>query len=271
MPFSIPLPLFRYLLKFSARIQHVAEPASGIVEKIGEFDFSPEESNVILRIERVRDSLGGRTERIAVRDFGAGEKGMRTMFRSSANKAGRSISSIYRTSSVPSHWGLFLFFLVRQVKPRSVVELGTNLGVSAMYIQAALDMNGNKSSFSSIEGDPTLADIARESVGRISSSRFEVVNGRFQDVLPAVLQKLTPIQLVFIDGHHEEAAMLRYYHSILPFLDRNSVVVFDDLYPWNIGLRRAWSKIRHDEPAAVAVDFAKFGLLFHDGTRKNLA
>ncbi|HTP79235.1 MAG TPA: class I SAM-dependent methyltransferase [Bacteroidota bacterium] len=260
---SVAFPLFRFYLTRAMHVQRLPESAERIVATLVPSKMSSEESEAMTRIQAVRDDLAHRNERIAMTDFGSGEGGLRSLFSSRKGPRDRSISSIHRTSSVPRHWGLVLFELVRHLKPLSVVELGANLGVSAMYIQAALDLNGNGSQFTTIEGDPTLATIARESVGRLSTSHFRVVNGRFQDVLPDVLRDLAPVQLAFVDGHHEEAAMVSYYRMMRPHLDGFSVVVFDDLYPWNTGLRRAWRRILREESDAVGVDFAKLGVLIH--------
>src|SRR5688572_21226429 len=48
-----------------------------------------------------------------------------------------------RWMSIPSVWGRFLMRLVRELAPRSCLELGTGFGLSTAYQAAALELNGD--------------------------------------------------------------------------------------------------------------------------------
>ncbi|MGB2868320.1 MAG: class I SAM-dependent methyltransferase [Bacteroidota bacterium] len=224
-------------------------------------DLTVQEKKAIGKILAMRNGLSLRKDRIAIRDYGAGS-GFHAFSEAGQNSPGRIVSEIHATSAVPRHWGIFLFRLVRALNPRTVLELGTNLGVSASYIRAALDLNEGGGALVTIEGDPTLASIAEGSIAQVSSGSVKVIVGRFQDTLPKVLKDLGSVDLVFIDGHHEHAAMIRYYESAKGYLSKDSCVVFDDLYLWNRSLRSAWHKILAGCPQSEAYDFAKLGILF---------
>ncbi len=260
-----PLPLFQTYIRASIGIQKASKNVYFPLSALTAFRFSPDEDNALRRIDKLRESYLGRHETVAIRDYGSGRKRFPFPPSHGSKDGQRSIAEIYKVSAVPRHWGYFLFRLVRDLNPRLVLELGTNLGVSACYILSALVMNGDGGRLVSIEGDPTLSSIARDSLRHISESHVEVVTGRFSDVLPHVLARNGSIDLAFIDGHHEERAMREYYTQLLPSLSKSACVVFDDIYPWNRGLRRAWKAIRTERADSVSVDLAKFGILFPFG------
>lgn len=228
--------------------------------------LSAQEKDFLRNIDGIRGQLSSCHKKLVVQDYGAGERFFLSFVgKKSVKEEGRTVASIYSSSAIPKHWGIFLFRLVRELKPLNVLELGTNLGVSASYIQTALDLNANGGRLVTIEGDPVLASIARESISKISKSDVEIIVGRFHDVLPALLSRVSSLDLVFIDGHHEEKAMIDYYNIIQPHLSAQACVVFDDIYLWNISLRHGWNKIRTEDHKSISYDFAKLGIVFPNG------
>ncbi|MEM9996538.1 MAG: class I SAM-dependent methyltransferase [Bacteroidota bacterium] len=226
-------------------------------------------------IGRLRTVLAADTTPVAMQDFGAGTR--TRVLGTEAKPTARSIAEIYRAAAASPVWGDVLFRLVRALRPLRVLELGTNLGVSAGHLQAALSLNQLEDAADSqpgllvsIEGDPTLADAARAHLhdlraafGEGASTTTTVVTGRFDDALPDVLDAHGPFDLVFLDGHHDEAATRRYFARIAPHLAPGACVVFDDIEPGH-AVRRAWSAICAEYPYADRLDLGKLGLLFVD-------
>lgn len=210
------------------------------------------EKEVLLPVVRVREELSRNDDEFEVEDFGAGSR---------HHKGARTISAIYRTSAIPHWWGVFLFRLVRGLRPQRVLELGTNMGVSAAYIQTALDLNGSGGKLVTIEGDTGLAELAGRNLAKVSSSAVDIVAGRFQDVLVPTLQRFQPVDMIFIDGHHAYDAVLNYYKTISEYTAPENCIIFDDVYPWTLPVRRAWDKIVRSNTTGSVFDTAKFGIL----------
>lgn len=217
---------------------------------------NPQNENAV---NAIRAELAASTESIQMVDFGAGTRGSVLSTESKPNE--RRISEIYQRAAAPPNWGRFMYALVRELKPENVLELGTNLGISALHISNALEENGS-GQLVTIEGDPTLSDISRDHLNRLGhSDRASVLTGRFDDVLPDCLQQRGPFDLVFIDGHHEEAATLRYFDLIKPHLTKGACVAFDDIEPFR-PVRKAWKHIIQNEPNSGYIDFFGIGLWF---------
>ncbi|MDX1439919.1 MAG: class I SAM-dependent methyltransferase [Rubricoccaceae bacterium] len=221
--------------------------------------LADDEEHAERAINGIREELAASEESIRMVDFGAGTR--RGVFSSESKPDERHIAEIYRRAAASPAWGRFLFRLVRSLKPERVLELGTNLGVSALHISVALELN-QKGRLVTIEGDPSLSEIASSNLSRLpGDSRATVLTGRFQDVLPTCLEQQGPFDLVFIDGHHEEEATLLYFERIKPYLTQGACVVFDDIEPFR-PVRRAWKKIAFGQSSSGYVDFLGIGLWF---------
>jgi len=246
--------LWLYLrMVMSSQLRGLDAEAQASLKRVIEKQPDETEIEALKNIVSIRSRLHDSHQEIDLKDYGAGSGRMPSR---------RTVGSIHQSSAVPHWWGVFLFRLVRELRPQRVLELGTNLGVSAAYIQSAMILNGNAGRFVTIEGDPTLVSIARETLDLVGQGDRDVVLGRFQDVLSGVLERSSPFDLVFIDGHHEYQPTLKYFDQIKPFLSESGVTVFDDVYLWSRPVRKAWNQIIKTHPQALPVDLAKFGILF---------
>lgn len=202
---------------------------------------------------------------VEVVDFGAGYAPGLFAPGGGAKPVRRTIAEIARRAAIPSGWGVFLFTLVRELAPVRLLELGTSLGLSAAYLCVALRRNETPGSTGArlvtIEGDPALAALASGHLDRVAPGTAHVRVGRFDEVLPGVLTSEEPFDFVFIDGHHEEEAVWRYYRMIRSRVADGACLVLDDIEPWGTGVYRAWKRIVASEPGAFAVHLGKMGVL----------
>jgi prepilin-type processing-associated H-X9-DG protein len=161
-------------------------------------------------------------------------------------------------SSKSPFWARVLFSLIRESRPESCLELGTNMGISAAYQASALKLNG-AGTLVSLEGAKPRARTARRNLAELGLDNVEVVVGPFRDTLPEVLRGLGAVNYAFIDGHHDEQATKRYFELIASNPSSLALVVLDDI-SWSDGMRRAWSAIEHDPRVRLTVDLHVLGL-----------
>ncbi len=168
-----------------------------------------------------------------------------------------------RRGSKTPFWGQLLYSLVREIRPGAALELGSNVGISAMY-QAAAQARVGSGRLVTLEGAPGPAAVAARNLAGLGLESASVVPGRFHDTLDSVLHELAPVDYAFIDGHHDEEATLGYFETLAPKLSPGAVLVFDDI-AWSDGMRRAWRAIRRTPGVTLVVDLHSVGICVVEG------
>lgn len=147
------------------------------------------------------------------------------------------------------------------------VELGTSLGIATLYMACSR----RNAQVYTLEGNPYLANIAEENAKQLGCANVQVVSGPFAKTLPQLLQQLTHIDFLFIDGHHTYEATIAYYTACMPKLTSRSVVMVDDIR-WNKEMWSCWSYLITRPEVTLSIDSFDFGLLFFDTslTKQNI-
>jgi predicted O-methyltransferase YrrM len=173
------------------------------------------------------------------------------------------VSKIARDSSINHKNGELLYRLVESFKPKSILELGTSLGISTLYMAKAAP----QAKVFTIEGCAAKVEVARANFAKLSASNIEVCTGRFDTQLPTVLKKMSKPDFVFIDGHHQFRPTIDYFNLILNYSDEDTVIVIDDIH-WSSGMEKAWKEIQGLTDITVTIDLYQMGLVF---LRKSLS
>ncbi len=200
-------------------------------------------------IEELRHELLHEHSTLSVNDLGAGSRthGGRT----------RRISTIARTALKPRDQAEQLARIADHFRPNTVLELGTSLGITTLYLAQAAPT----AQVHTIEGCPTTAAVAEANFSRLRAGNIALHTGAFTEMLPPVLATLGHLDMAYIDGHHAYAPTLDYFEQCLAKAHNDSVFVFDDIH-WSVDMERAWSAIRVHPRVTVTIDLFHFGLVF---------
>jgi predicted O-methyltransferase YrrM len=218
--------------------------------QLNEYVFKRDRKYDLLKpIEKLRRKLEQDKRKINVLDFGAGFGGH--VFKE------LSVSYIAKNSAKSPRYARMLFRLVNYLKPLTIVELGTSVGISALY-QAA----GNSlAKIFTLEGCPETARIAQENFRKFPHYNIELIVGSFEKSLPTFLEKVVEIDLLFIDGHHQLKPTLQYIEMCLPKLSKDACIVVDDIN-WSDEMRAAWQLLLADKRFTLSLDIFMIGILF---------
>lgn len=128
--------------------------------------------------------------------------------------------------SVSATQGKFLGLLARMIGARSILEIGTLGGYSAICMARALPADGR---LLSLEINPAHADVARANIERAGlSSIIEVRLGSAHDTLPKLAESgADPFDMVFIDA--DKASTPDYLTWALRLTNRGSLIVIDNV------------------------------------------
>ena len=201
-------------------------------------------------IEPLRQMVSMNYNEIEVEDFGAGSK--------KNNQSRRKISDIAKTALSPPFQTRMLFRIVNFLKPKTLLELGTSLGISALY-QITASPHGE---LHTLEGSP---NIAKEALNVFNSyeekMNINLILGQFDNTLPNVLKAIQSLDYAFIDGNHTKEATLDYFEQCLKYTHNDSVIIFDDIY-WSEGMNEAWEIIKKHPSVMMSIDLFFFGIVF---------
>lgn len=202
-------------------------------------------------IENLRRSLLRNPYPIRITDFGAGSK---------VNPAQwRSIKDIARHSAVGHRTGRWLFKSVLHFNPSNVLELGTSLGISALYLRMAK----KTAPFITLEGCPETAAEAGLNFEKAGCADIRVITGPFSWTLPQVLEEFPQLDLLYMDGDHRAGASLGYFEACLKKAGPKSVFIIADIH-WSEEMETAWTTMRQHPAVRASVDLFWLGFLFFD-------
>ena len=243
--------LFKYL-KYKLTASHkgghgihspfVFKLLTEIIENFGQY-YSYQE------IDDLRIELQNDKRKIEITDLGAGSKHL--------TARSRKISDIAKKSSTKKTFGEMLFRLVNYFQPKTILELGTSLGLSTCYLAKA----NSHSKIFTIEGCPETAKIATENFQKMEIKNVTQFIGNFNELLPHIITEQKNIDFVFFDGNHAKQPTIEYFNLCLKAVNNNTVFIFDDIH-WSEGMEEAWKVIQNNEKVKVTIDLFFMGLVF---------
>ncbi len=165
------------------------------------------------------------------------------------------LKRITRNSSVSAKYGRMLYHLVTFYQPQIIAELGTSTGISTAYLASA---NANTKVFT-VEGNSSLARIARNTFHELNIRNAEQITGAFDNGLPYIMQCFKGKVLVFMDGDHQYKSIMNYFQQIRSY-SGECLIIFDDIR-WSEDMLKAWKKIISDPAVEISIDIFYMGIV----------
>lgn len=181
---------------------------------------------------------------IEIDDFGAGSKKL-------SNK--RKVSSIFKTSSSDGKYGKMLYQLSKHFKPENILEFGTSLGIGSILLHQGYP----KGNITSVEACTNTWKLANENFKSLDIN-VNAINSTFDDFLKLANQ--VKYDLIFVDGHHDGVALLKYMESLKAISTNNTIFIIDDIR-WSASMFEAWNKIIADSYYHLSIDFFRMGIV----------
>ena len=239
----------RYLVKSGHRKGHgIHSPF--IFDLVSRIFRNKMDKDIVLSVEKQRRKMISDTRIITLNDLGAGS------VRKGKSNKGR-VSEIARYSSVSGKYGILLANLAKEFGKPCIIELGTSLGISSMYMA----LNSPGTTLHTIEGCSERAKIAAENFDQAHVENIILHNGSFDEILPEILESCPTPGLIFIDGNHRKEPLLRYFRMIADRSGSHTVVVVDDI-SLSPEMKEAWQEIKVHSKVSVTVDIHRMGLVF---------
>lgn len=188
---------------------------------------------------------------LEITDFGAASEKRRFEVRF------RLLRQIAKTACLNQKYGRLLFRTVRTHKPAFILELGTSLGVSTLY----LAMAHSEAKLITLEGCANTAEIAQRSLDQHKLNNVDILVGEFSGLLDKTLDSLPRLDFVFIDGDHRKEPTLKYFEACLRKSHNDTIFVFDDIH-WSDGMEETWRQIKMNPQVTTTIDLYRLGIVF---------
>lgn len=197
------------------------------------------------RTKLLRSRLKSNKKTIEITDYGAGSRKLGTT---------RSIGAIYATNTSKGKYGQFLYRLMQHYQLKTALELGTSLGIGSI----CLATGDEESQITTIEGCPNIHAEAKANFEALEIENINSLVGTFAEVIPQLPN--TKYDLIFIDGHHDGEALLKYVDQLLPFAHEETFFLLDDIR-WSESMKTAWEELKSDDRFHVSIDLFRMGML----------
>lgn len=137
-----------------------------------------------------------------------------------------------------------LYFLVRKLKPKIVVETGVAAGESSGFILKAMDANQEGKLYSIdlpfqwyIYGKTHTLHLDSLPAGKLPGylipkklrRRWILIIGNTYNKLPVLLKKLDTIEIFFHDSEHTEKTMTFEYQNSWSYIKKGGILISDDI------------------------------------------
>lgn len=207
-------------------------------------------------VERARAAMLADETSITFQEYGAGS--------TSRKQNAKTISSIASSSLSGVRQCRQLARLVQLRQPKTILEMGTSLGISTMYMAAA-DLH---SEVYTLEGDPKVSQIAQTNFEKAHLLNIQLRTGIFEETLQHTLEEIKTVDLAFIDGNHRYRPTVDYFEQILKYSNRDTLLIFDDIH-WSAEMEKAWLHVQNHPSITLTVDLFHMGIaILADGLPK---
>lgn len=200
-------------------------------------------------VTSLRETLSLNDDPIKITDYGAGSQ--------LGKKTTTKVCKVAKYSAISPISGRLLFRISKFIHPHRFLELGTSLGVSAIYQIAA----SPQAQMITMEGNPEIAAIARQNFQRVGLNQIKVLEGPFRELLPKIIREQEPFDFFHFDGDHRYQPTLDYFEACLKVSHNNSVFCIGDIY-WSPEMEKAWKALKKHPKVRLSIDLFHFGLLF---------
>jgi len=165
-------------------------------------------------------------------------------------------NSFVRRSSVSGKYGFLLYRISRWFRPEMIIELGTGMGVSTLYLSAG----SPDTPLHSIEGNRDRAALAAQLICRLNPGPVSIHWGEMEEELEDIIPMIPRRFLAFIDGNHHYSPTMHYLAKLLDRAGDEVVIVLDDIY-WSRDMHRAWKEVISWPGVRVSIDLFHMGIL----------
>jgi hypothetical protein len=224
------------------------------------------DDRIVSHVESLRSEMYADSRSISIIDLGAGSLRM--------NGRVREVRDIARAAALPAKEAGLLTRMVQGasfahrslgeggehgaggMEQGIILELGTSLGVSTL----AMALAAPERRVVTVEGCPSLAQIATANLTRHGAPNATVLNMEFSEALEKIRSDGEKVSFAFIDGNHKGKALAHYARKIAE-MGEEMIIIADDIRLTH-DMYCGWKSIVREQLAPASMETLRFGILF---------
>lgn len=169
----------------------------------------------------------------------------------------RTIGQIVEREGIKAKHGALLFRLANYFKSKQILQLGTSMGLSTLYLTSyATDIR-----CIALENVPEFAGIAQISFEKAARNPIDLRTGSFRELLPQALKDMEKIDFVFFNTLYEQQNNDWLFETCLKRIQDETVFVFEGIKS-SRKMREFWQKVCSHPEVTVTIDLYAMGIVF---------
>jgi hypothetical protein len=178
---------------------------------------------------------------------------------------GRSVGEFALKTSCSPKMGQILTRIVNTVNAKEVLELGTGIGISALYIASSrADVH-----VTSVGEHGGRHDITSYLEKQLDLRNIDLRLSRFETGLSSLLDEQKTFDMAYLDGGHHSEALIRHAQLAFKLLDNGGLLILKDIR-WSVEKEKDWDRLWLDPDWGIGLDFYNFGMLIKGRPARDL-
>lgn len=171
----------------------------------------------------------------------------------------RSIAELVRSEAISPKLGALLFRLTNHFRPRNILQVGSSMGLSTLYLTSY----ASELTCVSLEPDQARSHISQWVYNEAARSSIDLRIGDYMNLLPGVLKEIQPFDFIFFANRNEQLDLFWLFTTCLPYAQQETLFVLDGIHS-NREAARQWKQICQHPEVTVTLDLYAAGIVFID-------
>ncbi len=168
----------------------------------------------------------------------------------------RSIGEIVKRESIRPKHGALLFRLTNYFKSKNILQIGTTMGLSTLYLTSYA--TGLRCI--AMENVPEFAAIDRQAFDKEGRNPVDLRIGNNKDLLPQALNDINSLDFVFFNTLYEQQNNLWLFNECMKYAHNDTVFVIEGIKA-SRKMRELWEEICACPEVTVTLDLYSLGIV----------
>lgn len=171
--------------------------------------------------------------------------------------AKQTIAAIVKREAIKPKHGALLFRLTNYFRPEKILQIGSSMGLSTLYLSSY------KPGLTciSLEDTPEYASISQWVYEKGARTSIDLRIGDYKQLLPGILEEMDTLDFVFFKLRKKQEEELRIFQECLHYITDQTVFVFEGIRT-SRRMRDCWKQVCAHEKTTVCLDLFSMGIVF---------